>query len=105
MPILREAEAAAAAGHEAEAWAALRRLSLDDFGRVLLEMPKSDYPGLSALLPAMASERVQLDWTGGSGVSLLRLSVTFIRTLSSRYEALTGRRLSDASILDYGCGC
>ena len=104
MPFVHEAEAAAAAGHEDAMWMALRRLSLDDFGRVLMGMPDERYPGLSARLPAMAADDVQVSWTGSSGGVLLRQSVSFIRTLKSQFETVTGRSISNSRILDYGCG-
>lgn len=82
----------------------LRKLCIDDFGQLLLGMPDSRYPKLSGVLPRMASDEVQVGWTGASGYVLLRQSMTFIRAIWHSYERITGKRLSDARILDYGCG-
>ena len=84
---------------------ALRRLrGLDNFGAFLLTMPNAEYPKLSKLLPAMASDEVQRNWTGNSGIALLKQSTTFIRSMIYNYALLTGRGLDDAHVLDYGCG-
>jgi SAM-dependent methyltransferase len=82
----------------------LRQLSLDDFGLVLLTMPDPQYPKLSRLLPAIASEEVQENWTGNHGVALLKETTSFVRALSYNYARVTGRQLDDATILDFGCG-
>jgi SAM-dependent methyltransferase len=86
------------------AFAGLRRLGIDDFGEVQLSMPDPAFPKLSGLLPAMASEEVQRNWTGNAGVDLLKQTSTFVRTLSFSFARLTGRSLEQASILDFGCG-
>lgn len=82
----------------------LRQLSLDDFGLVLLSMPDSQYPKLSRLLPAMASEEVQVNWTGNYGVALLKETTAFVRALRYNYVRVTGRYLDGATVLDFGCG-
>jgi len=87
-----------------EALSMLRTLSLDDFGLLMLSMPNGHYPRLSSILPAMASEQTQKNWTGASGPDLLRQSIDFVRIASTRVLTLTGRPLNDATILDYGCG-
>lgn len=86
------------------AMAGLRKLGLDDFGALLLSMPNPQFPRLSALLPAMASEEVQNNWTGASGITLLKQTVNFVRSLACNYTSITGRPLSGANILDFGCG-
>jgi SAM-dependent methyltransferase len=82
----------------------MRGLCLDDFAEVLLNMPMAQYPNVSAVLPRMASDEIQRSWTGDSGYALLRQSLTFVRAVWHSYERRTGKSLSDASILDYGCG-
>jgi SAM-dependent methyltransferase len=82
----------------------LRELGLDDFGALLLSMPNDRYPKLSGLLPQMASEEVQQNWTGGSGLPLLRLTCNFVRSTAYNFTRLTKHDLTDATILDYGCG-
>ena len=82
----------------------LRELGLTDFGLCLISMPDPRYPKLSRLLPAMASEEVQRNWTGNAGTGLLRQTSAFVRALSFNYGHITGRDIGDASILDFGCG-
>jgi SAM-dependent methyltransferase len=82
----------------------LRDLGLTDFGLFLISMPDPRYPKLSRLLPAMASEEVQRNWTGNAGTGLLRQTSAFVRALSFNYGRITGKDISDASILDFGCG-
>jgi SAM-dependent methyltransferase len=82
----------------------LRGLSLDDFGLVLLAMPDAGYPALSRLLPKMADEQVQRDWTGNAGFPLLAQSLNFVRSVALKYQQATGTSLREASILDFGCG-
>lgn len=102
--IVSRAEQAASGGDLDGVLAILRELSLDDFGVVLLQMPLAELPALSGLLPKMADEQVQRNWTGDAGYPLLRQTLTFVRSASVRYQQLTGRSLQDASILDFGCG-
>lgn len=83
---------------------ALRQLCIDDFGQLLLSMPDARYPKLSAMLPRMAPEEVQMGWTGASGYTLLRQTLTFVRAIWHSYERICGRQLGEARILDYGCG-
>ena len=97
-------EADAAVQDRTTALQALRRLGLDDFGLLMLSMPNAAYPKLSRLLPAMAGNDIQDNWTGTHGVPLLRQTLTFVRSVAYNYAALTGRSLADATILDYGCG-
>lgn len=67
-------------------------------------MPTPEYPRLAALLPRMASKQVQESWTGSSGMTLLMQTLGFVRSMSYNSARLVGKSLSDASILDYGCG-
>ena len=84
--------------------ARLRLLGFDDFAEVLLNMPNPAYPKVSSALPAMASDEVLRQWTGGCGLPLLHQSVAFVRAVWHAYERSTGKRLQDARILDHGCG-
>jgi hypothetical protein len=52
----------------------------------------------------MASDEVQQHWTGGSGLSLLRQTYNFVRSTAYNFARLTRRDLTNAMILDYGCG-
>ena len=64
LPILNEAEGAAAHRSVDRILALLRQLSLDKFGEFIISLPRDDYPALTAMLPAMASEDIQTTWTG-----------------------------------------
>jgi 2-polyprenyl-3-methyl-5-hydroxy-6-metoxy-1,4-benzoquinol methylase len=89
--------------NQAELYKALREMPLDVVGDVLLYIPP-EYESLRQALPSMASEQVQINWTGSSGHTLLMQSCAFVRSVESSYRKLTGRSLDDAKILDYGCG-
>lgn len=82
----------------------MRRLSLSDFGGVLLSIPNPDYPKISSLLPKMATDDIQKSWTGSAGLTLLTQSVDFVRALIYNFTKLTGRSLENSKILDFGCG-
>lgn len=87
-----------------DAFVRLRALGIDDFGELLWSMPNPDYPKLSALLPKMASDEVQWNWTGNAGSVLIRQTAAFIRSMSYNFNRLTGRQLDNATVLDFGCG-
>lgn len=82
----------------------LRRFSLGDFGLILLSMPNPDYPQLSRLLPRMASEKIQRNWTGSCGVELLTQTTEFVRAVADNYCRLIGESLEGKEILGFGCG-
>jgi len=79
------------------------RIPLDVFGKLLLDVP-SQYSHIKALLPSMASEEVQMHWTGAHGDVLLGQSLAFIKTMIAGYAAITGKNIGGASVLDFGCG-
>lgn len=101
--IILRAETAAIDGVD-EALDKLRGLSLDDFGQFMLELPNDHFPNLSTVLPRMASEEVQKNWTGNSGLGLLQQTTAFIRSVSYNYQRLLGEDLAQRAILDFGCG-
>ncbi|MBK1617701.1 class I SAM-dependent methyltransferase [Lamprobacter modestohalophilus] len=82
----------------------LRHLGLGDFGLILLSMPNPDYPQISRLLPRMASEEIQRNWTGSCGIELLTQTTEFVRAVADNYCRLTGESLEGKEILDFGCG-
>ncbi|WP_181763263.1 class I SAM-dependent methyltransferase [Mesorhizobium sp. B2-4-15] len=82
----------------------LRRMSLDDFGLFMISLPNKGYPGLSRLLPAMASDEVQKTWTGASGVDLFRQTSAFARQMENNFTKHVGTPLAGSDILDFGCG-
>lgn len=105
VPHLNAAERAAANGCTVEeALIFLRRMSLDDFGLFMISLPNKDYPGLSRLLPAMASDKVQKTWTGASGLDLYRQTASFARQLENNYTRHVKKPLAGSDILDFGCG-
>lgn len=82
----------------------LRSLTLSDFGTLFLSLPNPAYPKISSLLPAMADDVTQLNWTGSSGLALLDQSVAFVTSLSHHFNRITGQHLEGKRILDFGCG-
>lgn len=87
-----------------DAFQALSKLGLDDFGQILWAAPLMDYPRISALLPPMASADVTKSWTGSAGSVLLNQSTAFVRACSENYCRLAGASLDGKRILDFGCG-
>lgn len=79
-------------------------LCLEDFGEFIISLPAPGYPKLSSLLPRMASVEVQKSWTGASGTHLLGQTLSFVRSVSYNYAKYNEKSLSNAAILDYGCG-
>jgi len=104
LPILNEAEGAAAHRSVDKTLALLRQLSLDEFGEFIISLPRDDYPALTAMLPAMVSENIQKTWTGASGMELLRQSLTFARQVENNYARYCGKPLRNSTIMDFGCG-
>lgn len=82
---------------------AMRTVPLEVFGELLLG-PPPHLPALAARLPSMATKEVQRNWTGNHGPALMHQSVAFVRTLLGLWGRHSGRRLDEASILDFGCG-
>jgi 2-polyprenyl-3-methyl-5-hydroxy-6-metoxy-1,4-benzoquinol methylase len=80
-----------------------KNVPLDLFGKLLLDIPPQ-YSHIKAFFPSMASEEVQKNWTGTHGQALLNQSLAFIKTMVFGYAAVTGKKIENASILDYGCG-
>lgn len=101
---IRAAEKAAAGGDVEAVMQHLRALTLDDFSKLIFALPDPGRPNLSRVLPAMADEAVQVAWTGNSGEPLREQSVRFIKSVREGYEDLTGKPVSHARVLDYGCG-
>ena len=81
----------------------LRQLSLEEFGTLLLDIPK-DYVKLRGALPRMASKEVQQGWTGSDGKTLLAQSCDFIRSVEKQAINLSDLSLKDRTVLDFGCG-
>jgi SAM-dependent methyltransferase len=82
----------------------LRQLCLDDFAELLCQLPSPRFPHLSSVLPRMASEKVQNNWTGNSGLALLGQTVSFVRLVAGNCQKLLGHGLNNRAMLDFGCG-
>ena len=102
--IMSDAEVAARTGNGLACLRVLRRLPFDDFGHLLISLPLSEYPAISAVLPSMASAEVQRAWTGNDGLTLLKQTNTFVRMVAQNFVMLRGGSLDDIRILDFGCG-
>ncbi len=102
--IVAEAEHRIAGQGVEAALAVLRELPFDDFGALFLSFPNPEFPHLSANLPAMASAETQRNWTGSDGYPLLKTTLNFTRIASHVFLQERKRSLSDARILDFGCG-
>jgi SAM-dependent methyltransferase len=84
--------------------AILRRLPLSEFGAFFIRLPDPAFPALSRILPSMASDEVQRHWTGAHGMTLLSQTLSFVKIVDAMYRLLNGRDLTDARVLDFGCG-
>lgn len=102
--IVAAAEEIAKTGDVDDVLKNLRKLCLDDFAELLLELPDPHFPHLSSVLPRMASEEVQKNWTGNSGRALLSQTANFVRSVADNCQKLLGHGISDRTILDFGCG-
>lgn len=83
--------------------ALFRYIPLDIFGELLLNVPPQ-YPSIKYYFPSMAADELQIKWTGKSGRVLLNQTLDFVRTMVYSYAAITGNKINNANILDYGCG-
>jgi SAM-dependent methyltransferase len=105
LPVIDAAERAAVSGKQFnDLLPTLRRLSLDEFGELMISMPMAAYPALSAVMPAMTPADVQHRWTGSSGFGLYPQTSQFVRTLQSLCLTPNEKGLGGKTILDFGCG-
>lgn len=82
----------------------LRKLSLEEFGELMVSMPNENYPALSRHLPRMAPEHVQNAWTGSAGLTLHQQTAAFVRQFEVAYVRARGEQLQGKTILDFGVG-
>ena len=85
------------------------KIPLGLFGSICcLDMGRDRYPNLDKYLPTMASDDVQMSWTGSCGEVLLQQSVDFAKSVVHFFENIRGGGMKfcikDANILDFGCG-
>lgn len=104
QPVIAAAEAVAADGHLLDVLHYLRQMPLIDFASLLWSLPRSDLPGLSAMLPAMAPVELQTAYTGRSGADLCHHTVDALRITMQWFERLSGRPGVHIRMLDFGCG-
>jgi 2-polyprenyl-3-methyl-5-hydroxy-6-metoxy-1,4-benzoquinol methylase len=100
--IIAVANHRAASGKHSRARAALRLLPLEAFCELLLEVPESA-PALKKSLPSMASDEVQLHWTGACGKELMSPSREFMQAVEEASRKYRGVGIK-GNVLDYGCG-
>ena len=89
--------------HPSEVPGLFRKIPLDVFGKLLLDVP-GQYENIKKYFPSMPSEQVQRNWTGTHGETLLNQTLAFVKTMVYGYAAVTGKKIDQSSILDYGCG-
>jgi hypothetical protein len=103
VPIMA-AEGVATRGHVLDVLHHLRRLPLIEFADLLWSLPRGDLPGLSGVLPRMASDETQGAYTGRHGADLRNHTVDVCRIAATWFRNITGRELRHVRVMDYGCG-
>lgn len=102
-PQLAAIDAACASGGP-QRFALFRGLDPDAWG-MLLTQDQERYPHIAALLPQVPAPDLQELWNGASGTRLAIQSKAFYTTVLERFaEHGGGTPLSEARVLDYGCG-
>jgi SAM-dependent methyltransferase len=76
----------------------------DDLWALLLTQQYEAYPHIRAFLPRVPEPELQELWNGRSGLPLALQSMSFYRKLREGYKRHGTRPLSDASVVDFGCG-
>jgi SAM-dependent methyltransferase len=82
---------------------AMRHVPLEVFGELCLAVPEN-LPAIRAVLPTMASDEVQRNWTGNCGQALMSQSIAFVRTLFAMHGRRGGHAVAALRVLDFGCG-
>jgi SAM-dependent methyltransferase len=98
-----EALEAAVAAEGAGALPRFRELD-DDLWTVLLTRSYEGYPRIRDLLPGLPPENLQLRWNGATGLELLTQGKVFYRRARAAFARHADGPLTDASVLDFGCG-
>jgi SAM-dependent methyltransferase len=99
---LAEIDAACADGGR-EHLALFRGLDVDLWA-MLLSQEYELYPNIRALLPQLPDPSLQELWNGAHGARLANQSKTFYAKVAERFEQYSATRMTEARILDYGCG-
>lgn len=103
LPLLKDADDAAATRGLAAALPVLRQLTKDEFATVLGGV-SPQFPALRDTLPIYPSSDIQRAWTGNADALLLQKTALFSHVCERFSVRHRGRSLNDARILDYGCG-
>jgi SAM-dependent methyltransferase len=96
-------DAACVTGSGDGRYALFRELD-DRLWALLLTQEYERYPHIKALLPDVPEPALQELWNGRSGVSLAGQSRAFYAALRGSYGRHGRTPLSDARVLDFGCG-
>lgn len=100
---LQEIDRACAKGTFADHHHLFRDLDEDLWG-LLLTQQYEQYPHIRKLLPDMPEPALQELWNGSSGLALAAESTAFYARLRAAYQRHGQTPLSDACVLDFGCG-
>lgn len=71
---------------------------------MLLSGEYGGYPEIRRVLPHLPPSELQMRWNGASGHELLAQSQAFYTQLKKQAAAHLAQPLSEARVLDYGCG-
>ncbi|MBC7284274.1 class I SAM-dependent methyltransferase [Hoeflea sp.] len=77
---------------------------MDEYIAFMFSLPNPAYPNLSKLLPPMASEAVQMMFTGQKNEDLRVRTIAFIRAVERMYFSSTNRSMAGTTTLDIGFG-
>ena len=83
--------------------ALFRDLDVDLWG-LLLTQQHDVFPSIKAALPLAPDPTLQELWNGASGARLAQQSANFYAKVSRRFAEHADVALTDARVLDYGCG-
>jgi SAM-dependent methyltransferase len=75
-----------------------------DLWALLLTQEYDGYPNIRSLLPDVPDPSLQQLWNGASGAQLAGQSRSFYRKLCDRFAQHSDVSLTDARVLDFGCG-
>jgi SAM-dependent methyltransferase len=76
----------------------------DDLWTVLLTRSYERYPHIRELMPRLPAPELQLRWNGATGLELLTQGKVFYRRVRAAFARHADRRLTEANVLDFGCG-
>ena len=101
--ILLAADSVAQHDNITNVYRTLQQLPFADFCTLNMGVP-DEYPNLKSIMPVMPTDKVQKQWTGDFGISLMNRTCNTARLIQILSYKHTGSGLSGKKILDYGCG-